>query len=171
MARQFADQLSKPKQPLKILTYQLFDHIKMARHYCERLNELGFICEYQVLDFPEFCQSDNLKDADILISGEVFSDNLDSSWMGWLQSSITLEVCLTDEQKQWRDESLERLWKITDYQQRQPLFLNIEAQLIAFGIYRPIFHVKQQLNYAKTVNPVEQLANGWIDFNQITMRR
>ncbi|MFA0025937.1 ABC transporter substrate-binding protein, partial [Vibrio sp. 10N.261.49.A5] len=36
---------------------------------------------------------------------------------------------------------------------------------------RPIFHVKQQLNYAKTVNPVEQLANGWIDFNQITMRR
>ncbi|MCW1891497.1 hypothetical protein OK016_29250 [Vibrio chagasii] len=23
--------------------------------------------------------------------------------MGWLQSSIALEVCLTDEQKQWRD--------------------------------------------------------------------
>ncbi|CAH7374854.1 SgrR family transcriptional regulator [Vibrio chagasii] len=171
MARQFADQHSKPKQPLKILTYQLFDHIKMARHYCDRLNELGFICEYQVLEFPEFCQPDNLKDADILISGEVFSDNLDSSWMGWLQSSIALEVCLTDEQKQWRDESLERLWKITDYQQRQPVFLHIEAQLITFGIYRPIFHVKQQLNYAKTVNPVEQLANGWIDFNQITMRR
>jgi SgrR family transcriptional regulator len=80
-------------------------------------------------------------------------------------------VCLTDEQKQWRDESLERLWKITDYQKRQPVFLDIEAQLITFGIYRPIFHVKQQLNYAKTVNPVEQLANGWIDFNQITMRR
>lgn len=166
-----ADSLTKPTQPLKILTYQLFDHIKMARHYCHRLNELGFACEYQVLEFPDFCQPDNLKDADILISGEVFSDNLDSSWMGWLQSSIALEVCLTDEQKQWRDENLEQLWTLNDYQQRQSAFLELEAQLIKLGVYRPIFRVKQQLNYAKTVNPVEQLANGWIDFNQITMCR
>ncbi|MEZ8624929.1 ABC transporter substrate-binding protein [Vibrio splendidus] len=166
-----ADSLTKPTQPIKILTYQLFDHIKMARHYCERLNELGFSCEYQVLEFPDFCQQSNLQNADILISGEVFSDNLDSSWMGWLQSSIALEVCLTDEQKQWRNKSLEQLWVLNDYHQRQSAFLELEAQLIEFGVYRPIFHVKQQLNYAKTVNPVEQLANGWIDFNQITMRR
>ncbi|MEZ8188901.1 ABC transporter substrate-binding protein [Vibrio sp. 1F279] len=171
VARQFADKLNKPKQPIKILTYQLFDHIKMARHYCEQLNELGFSCEYQVLEFPDFCQQSNLQNADILISGEVFSDNLDSSWMGWLQSSIALEVCLTDEQKQWRNKSLEQLWVLNDYHQRQSAFLELEAQLIEFGVYRPIFHVKQQLNYAKTVNPVEQLANGWIDFNQITMRR
>ncbi|MEZ9568542.1 ABC transporter substrate-binding protein [Vibrio splendidus] len=170
-AQHLADSLTKPTQPIKILTYQLFDHIKMARHYCERLNELGFACEYQVLEFPDFCQQSNLQNADILISGEVFSDNLDSSWMGWLQSSIALEVCLTDEQKQWRNKSLEQLWGLNDYHQRQSAFLELEAQLIEFGVYRPIFHVKQQLNYAKTVNPVEQLANGWIDFNQITMRR
>ncbi|MGF1754666.1 SgrR family transcriptional regulator [Vibrio makurazakiensis] len=168
---QFSRNLEKPKHTIKILTYQLFDHIKMAKFYCEELNKLGFHSEYQVLEFPDFCLEENLTQADIIITGEVFSDNLDSSWMGWLQANITLEVCLPTELKAWRDQQIENLWKLKDPTLRQQAFLEIEAQLINFGIYRPIFHVKQQLNQADTVNPMDLLANGWIDFNQVTMRR
>ncbi|NOH96065.1 SgrR family transcriptional regulator [Vibrio sp. 99-70-13A1] len=163
--------LKHSKQPIKILTYQLFDHIKMAKHYYEWLSSEGIACEYQVLEFPDFCLTENLQKADIIISGAVFCDNTNGSWMSWLLSTPPLETCLTEEQKAWRSEQLEKLWSLNSKQQRQSAFIEIEKNLICSGVYRPIFHVKQQLNQADTVNPVELLANGWIDFNQVTMRR
>ncbi|MFA0567694.1 ABC transporter substrate-binding protein [Vibrio gallaecicus] len=170
-AQLLADGLKHSKQPIKILTYQLFDHIKMAKHYYEWLSSAGIACEYQVLEFPDFCLQENLKSADIIISGAVFYDNTNSSWMSWLLSTPPMEICFTQEQKEWRSEQLEKLWDLSNEQQRQCAFLEMEKSLIQSGVYRPIFHVKQQLNQADSVNPVELLANGWIDFNQVTMRR
>ena len=166
-----AKNMSTPKQALKILTYQLYHHIEVAEYYCKQLNLLGFPCEFEVLEFPEFCLPESLEQADIIISGEVFSDNLDRSWMGWLLGTSALTTCLTDDKQTWLHQQIEHVWTLSDHQQRQTAFLEIEQQLINAGIYRPIFHVKQQLNQAETVNPMELLANGWIDFNQVTMRK
>jgi MarR-like DNA-binding transcriptional regulator SgrR of sgrS sRNA len=46
----------------------------------------------------------------------------------------------------------------------------MEAELVGQGVYLPLFHIQQQLNQADTLNPMELLANGWIDFNTVTFK-
>jgi len=80
---------------LLILTYQLSQHIEYAQFPCQQLNQLGMKSNYQALEFPEFNKTDNLSKADIIISGEVFSQDVEISWLDWLYSSSALKSCLT----------------------------------------------------------------------------
>ena len=154
---------------LQILTYPLPQHISIAKYYCEQLNKLGLACEYKVEEFPIFSLNETQRRADIVISGEVFSENImDMNWIGWFKGCSALEECFTSEQRVWRDNELEQVFQQEDEATRSSSFKKMEAKLVDKGIYLPLFHVQQQLNQADTLNPMELLANGWIDFNRVT---
>jgi len=156
---------------LQILTYPLSQHIAIAKYYCEQLNKLGLVCEYKVEEFPVFSLNETADKADIIISGEVFCESImDMNWLGWLKGCSSLEAFLSDEQTVWRDQTLETISNEPDENKRADLFNQMEAELIAAGIYLPLFHVQQQLNQADSLNPMELLANGWIDFNRVTFK-
>jgi len=162
---------SENSNKLQILTYPLPAHIAMAEYYCEQLNYLGLACEYKVEEFPVFSLNETADKADIIISGEVFCESImDMNWLGWLKGCSSLEAFLSDEQTVWRDQTLETISNEPDENKRADLFNQMEAELIAAGIYLPLFHVQQQLNQADSLNPMELLANGWIDFNRVTFK-
>ena len=46
--------LTRPAEPLKILTYQLETHITLARMLAYALQARGIPCDWQVLSFPDF---------------------------------------------------------------------------------------------------------------------
>ncbi|KJZ10799.1 ABC transporter substrate-binding protein [Marinomonas sp. S3726] len=156
---------------LQILTYQLPQHITMAQYYCEQLNSLGLACDYRVEEFPVFSRNETQRKADIIISGEVFSQELmDVSWVGWFKGCSALEECFNSAQRAWRDHQLEQVFQQENEMVRSTLFEKMEAELVDKGVYLPLFHVQQQLNQADTLNPMELLANGWIDFNTVTFK-
>lgn len=156
---------------LQILTYPLPQHIAIAKHYSEKLNNLGLACDYRVEEFPIFSRNETQRKADIIISGEVFSQELmDVSWVGWFKGCSALEESFTPAQRVWRDHQLELIFQQDNEAVRSALFEEMEAELVGKGIYLPLFHIQQQLNQADTLNPMELLANGWIDFNTVTFK-
>lgn len=156
---------------LQILTYQLPQHIAMAQYYCEQLNHLGLACDYRVEEFPVFSRNETQRKADIIISGEVFSQELmDASWVSWFKGCSALEESFTSAQRVWRDHQLEQVFQQENEMVRSTLFEKMEAELVDKGVYLPLFHVQQQLNQADALNPMELLANGWIDFNTVTFK-
>jgi len=121
-----------------------------------------------VLPFPEFCRKPNLSQADIILSGEVFSDDVDMSWLGWLLASTNVQVCLTDAQMQWLQQELASIYPLSE-SKRVKAYQSLEKKLIKKGLYLPRFHVQQNLSVAKSVTITELLSNGWVDFSEVVM--
>ncbi|MCG6265997.1 ABC transporter substrate-binding protein [Vibrio furnissii] len=167
-AQQWADELGKPPQPLQLLTYALGQHIDYAHYLATTLRELGIACEVSVLPFPEFCQQATLQHADIILSGEVFGDDADMSWLGWLLASTSLQACMTPALQQWLHEALAAIYPLTEAK-RFKAYQALEKKLIKKGLYLPRFHVQQTLSVAKSVSTSELLANGWVDFSEVVI--
>lgn len=163
--------INHAQKPLLILTYQLSQHIEYAQFLCQQLNQLGMKSNYQVLEFPEFNKTDNLSKADIIISGEVFSQDVEISWLDWLYSSSALKSCLTTRFQQRLQQNVLSTLQCHTLNQRLDGFNKIENDLLNQQVYLPLFHVKQSMNISEHVSTAELLANGWIDFNTIVLNQ
>lgn len=161
--------LPRPDQPLKLLTYHLDQHIELAKHLASNLTLLGIDCEYQVVEFPVFNQRETLQTADIILSGEVFGDDWEMSWLGWFFTTLPLNICLNTQQRQWLKDSILTLMQQGNQANRLKGFAKLEKQLIARHLYLPVFHARQNLNFSDTVSATDLLANGWIDFNTVML--
>lgn len=162
-------ELESPTHPLEIITYQLGTHIAIAQLIASSLKTLGVPCHLRVFEFPDFNKPETLEQADIIVSGEVFGDEYDMSWIDWLKCNYSLDCCLTPSNKHWLEDRLRAAIAETDISKQLKSFDRIEKQLINKGVYQPLFHTQQDLNVSDKISAPEQLANGWIDFNQITM--
>ena len=159
----------RPSSPLIIMTYQLGTHIATAEQIRLTLSTLGIESELTVLEYPQFNQQATLSQADIMVTGEVFSEDVEFSWLGWLLCTNSNEACLNATNRAWRDKQITAAMTQTTEKKRLKALENIEKKLIAKAIYQPLYHVKQDLNISDKISAPELLANGWIDFNQITM--
>lgn len=157
-------------KPIAILTYQLEQHITYAQHLCQQLNRLGIKATYEVLEFPEFDTNAALSQADIIISGEVFGQNTEMSWLDWLYSSRALTNCLTPKAKLELQQQVLATLQMSSLKQRLNSFCKIESALMNQQIYLPLFHVKQSMNVSAQLSMAELLANGWIDFNTVVLK-
>ncbi|KHT47817.1 ABC transporter substrate-binding protein [Vibrio sinaloensis] len=158
-----------PSKPLIIMTYQLATHIAVSKQVVKTFESFGLRCELKILEYPEFNCEKTLADADILITGEVFGEDFEMSWLGWILSTNSNEACLNQKDKAWRDKQVVQIMSRPTLRGRLSGFAALEKKLITRGIYQPLYHVKQELNISDTVSAPELLANGWIDFNQVTM--
>ncbi|PTY38452.1 ABC transporter [Saccharospirillum sp. MSK14-1] len=169
-AQQAAQLLTNRLAPLQLLTYQLNNHIEYAQHLQSGFQQLGIACQLKVLPFPEFNRSTSFAQADMVISGEVFEEDVDLAWLDWLLSSLNLQSNLTAKQRQWLQQQLTKLYPL-DEAQRLPAYQQLEKKLIDKAVYQPIFHVQQRLNYADSVSMTDLLANGWVDFSEVVLQR
>lgn len=162
--------LSNHAAPLQLLTYQLNNHIDYAQHLQAGFQQLGIACQLRVLPFPEFNRSASFAQADLVISGEVFEEDVDLAWLDWLLSSLNLQSNLAPKQRQWLQQQLTTIYPL-DEAQRLPAYQALEQRLIDQAVYQPIFHVQQRLNYADSVSMTDLLANGWVDFSELVLQR
>ncbi len=170
-AKALIDVLPKPDEPLLILTYQLHQHIELAQYYANMLTKLGLPCRYQVEEFPTFERTEIQQQADIIISGEVLSDDIELSLLSWLMSSTALDSCLLPKQKQALQAKVFNAISADNEQERIAKLQGCERQLQQDSLYAPLFHVKQHLHFSSRVSVSELLANGWIDFCDVVIKR
>ncbi|KLN65042.1 ABC transporter substrate-binding protein [Vibrio sp. VPAP30] len=170
-ARQALTELNGPLKPLIVLTYQLGTNIATAQLVTDCLKQLDVDCRLHVLEYPEFNQPETFNKADIVISGEVFGEDTLFSWVDWLVCNYCHQVCLSDKNKLWLEQKvIEAMSEPTESTQLKMLE-KIEKQLITKNLYQPLFHTMQDLNVSDEISAPDQLANGWIDFNQIVMNQ
>lgn len=160
--------LPTPETPLQLVTYQLGTHIETAQLIAQTLQNLNVPCQVDVLEFPDFNQAETLARADIIVTGEVFSEDLEMSWLGWLLCTRSNEACLTPKDKHWLLEQVIDVMQHTESVQRLAEFEKLEQRLVTKALYQPLFHIQQDLNVSNHISAPEMLANGWIDFNKIT---
>jgi len=163
-----AQLLQSHRKPLQILTYQLNHHMDFAEHLQSGFNDLGIACTLTVLPFPEFNRTTSFAQADLVISGEVFEDDIDLAWLDWLLSSLNLQSNLTQSQRQWLQQQLATIYPLPETQRLQA-YQRLEQKLINKAVYQPIFHVQQKLDYANSVSMTDLLANGWVDFSEVVL--
>lgn len=168
LAAQLREHIKEPVRPLRLLTYQLPMHQAYGQHFEQKLNQLGIACELCVLEFPDFNRKDTFDHADVIISGEVFEDDIDLAWLDWFLSCLNLNRCLTEQQRHWLTEQLAHIYPLEEAQ-RLPAYRELEAKLIAKGLYLPGYHVQQHLVVAKGVTTSDMLSNGWVDFSQVIL--
>ncbi|MBD8512523.1 SgrR family transcriptional regulator [Photobacterium sp. CAU 1568] len=166
VAVDFSD-LAVPDAPLSVLTYQLRDHIALAEQLAAALNAAGIPATCCVETFPDFNRTERLAQADLIISGEVFGEDAELSWMEWLKASTALAVCLQPQQQTRLRRELETVFLSDNLAERLDKFQEIEQWLVDIGIYRPLWQNRQQLNVRSHLNGVSLLANGWIDFSRV----
>ncbi|NRF30084.1 ABC transporter substrate-binding protein [Vibrio coralliilyticus] len=162
--------LPKPEAPLSVVTYQLATHIETAQLVVESLEKLGIDASLTVHEYPVFDQLSTLSQADVIICGEVFGEDTEMSWLGWLFNTSALTACLTNKEQHWIKQKCTEAMAQPKLAARLKKFEKIEKSLIRNGIYQPLFHVEQDLNISDTVTAPALLANGWIDFNQVVMK-
>ncbi|MDK9736422.1 SgrR family transcriptional regulator [Vibrio sp. D404a] len=153
--------------PLQVLTYQLPGHIEAAENIVDLLNSNGVKASLTVLSYPEFDHVERQAQADIIVSGEVFGDHRESSWLGWLLCTNTLLACLNRQSKPWLDQQVFDTLGISDEEKRVKGYQKIEKQLIKKAIYFPLFHCAQDMRISSKINAMDLLTNGWVDFNQV----
>ncbi len=157
------------EHPLTLITYQLDQHIRLAQHIAEQLTALGIAVTVTVYEFPQFCKQENLAKADLIISGEVFSDDIELSYLDWLLTNHALNNCLTKELKSELKQAINCAIAEEEPPKRLNRLQQIEQQLIKHKTYLPLFHVKQQMSTSQSVTSTELLANGWIDFSTVVI--
>lgn len=170
-AKALIDTLPKLDEPLVILTYQLYQHVDLAKYYAQMLTKLGLSCRYRVEEFPQFERTEIQQQADIIISGEVLSDDIELSLLSWLMSSRALDSCLLPEQKQRLHLAVFKALEADSESQRIAQLQGCEGLLQQDFVYAPLFHVKQHLHFSSRVSATELLANGWIDFCDVVIKR
>lgn len=161
--------IAPPCEALTVLTYQLGTHIASAKRLVETLQQVGVPCELEVVEYPIFNQLTTLASADIIVTGEVFSDDIEMSWLGWLLATRSNDACYTSNDRIWLNENIQRVMQFESDADKHSAFESLERALIDKGIYQPMYHVEQDLNVSENVSTPELLANGWIDFNQVTL--
>lgn len=156
--------------PLQILTYQLDDHIDTARYLSQKLHDIGVHNQVKVVNFPAFDQGDLVQQADVLISGSVFGIDLEMDWVEFFLTNSVFRHCFSKKEMAWLTEKVMESAKNNDLSSRLKALRAIEKQLIRRGDYLPIFHTKQKMGVRDHLSGGELLANGWLDFNTISLR-
>ncbi|USD67569.1 ABC transporter substrate-binding protein [Vibrio sp. SCSIO 43136] len=156
--------------PLKVLTYQLSGHIETAENILETLKKAGIRANLEVLAYPEFAKPEIQALADIIVSGEVFSEHLESAWLGWLLCTTTVQACLGGKLMQSTKNQVFEALKLSDETSRINAYRRIEKALIKKGLYLPLFQCGQDMRISNKLSTMELLANGWIDFNQVVFQ-
>ncbi|CAH0537775.1 ABC transporter substrate-binding protein [Vibrio marisflavi] len=155
---------------LKIVTYQLSDNICFAEHVQSGLQQHGINSELEVVEFPVFNRPETIANADIVISGEVFNEDLEMAWMEWLFANNSLENCMTNRHRNLIWQQTKNVLNLATLKEKLCAFEELEQSLIEQYVYQPIFHIKQNLSFAESISSSQMLANGWIDFNTVTIR-
>jgi MarR-like DNA-binding transcriptional regulator SgrR of sgrS sRNA len=155
--------------PLTILTYQLDQHIRYAQHLAESLSSRGIQVCVKVYEFPQFCLEETLKAADIIISGEVFGQDLELSYIDWMMTNSALLHSQQPRITQWMQTAVRKALTKSNELQRVDALRHIESQLIDKALYCPLFHVQQQISTSTSLDATDMLANGWIDFATVVV--
>ncbi|UAB73259.1 SgrR family transcriptional regulator [Vibrio sp. SCSIO 43132] len=162
--------VSLPKAPIRVVTYQLNVHIAAAEQVHQRLTDLGIDCEITIYEYPEFDSAATLSEADIIVSGEVFDEDTELSWMFWLLCTYSSKVCFATANSEWLKQKVVTALQLPTSAQRLRQLENIETTLINKGLYQPILHIRQDTNVSEKLTTTSLLPNGWIDFTQVVIK-
>lgn len=155
-----------PRQ-LRLVTYELDDHIGLARCIANACTAAGSTVHLEVQSAPDFAKGRWRTQADIAVSGEVLGDDLafgqfsalagDSSLHTWLPPALQRDLARScrdiaaDPQPERRPQAMEAVF----------------ARVVKAGALLPMRHVLQRVDHAPEVGGVSLARCGWMDLRKL----
>lgn len=155
-----------PRQ-LRLVTYQLDDLITLARSVKTACEAAGATVTLEVVSAPEFATQGWAARADLVVSGEVLTDDIafgqyqclaeGSHFHAWMGTGVARSLAAT----------CARIAAEPDPAQRLHAMERAFAEVMEAGAVLPMRHIRQQLEHAPHLGGVSLARCGWMDFRQL----
>lgn len=168
-ARELLKRSSYNGEIIHLYTYRMTSNELNAKWIKEQAeNILGVHLQISILPIEELKMRDTMEKADIIISGEVFDENIEVGWLDMLQTGNSFIKNFQDSPLRNRvDEILFHALSVTESQERLRCFSEIE------NIYRDTFallflyHSRQSISHHNSLKGISLNALGWMNYKDL----
>lgn len=158
--------LAPPKQ-LLLVTYELADLIALARSVAAAWEAVGTRVRLEVLPAPEFATRRWHRHADMAVSGEVLSDDMEFGMFEHLSNGSGFHPWLPDGLKRSLAKASQAIAADPMPARRLAAMEAGFAAVTRAGILLPMRHLMQQLEHAPHLGGVSLARCGWMDFRKL----
>ncbi|MBB4844690.1 SgrR family transcriptional regulator [Paucibacter oligotrophus] len=155
-----------PRQ-LLMFTYELDEHIALARRVIEACEAAGSSVRLEVVSAPEFAAGVWHGPADLVVAGEVLGDDMEFGQYSALSGEAGFHAWLPPALRK----SLATICRATAAEalpaQRLAAMESAFRRLALAGAFLPMRHVLQQLTHAPELGGVALARCGWMDFRKL----
>lgn len=155
---------------LRIVTYQLGQHIELAEAVAGAIASAGSRACIEVLSAPEFATLAWRHDADIVITGEVLSDDLAFGQFSALSSDGQFHAWLQPGLRRWLAARCHAIAAEPSAAVRATLMDEAFARITRDGAVLPMRHLLQKVDHAPQLGGVSLARCGWMDFRRLWIR-
>jgi SgrR family transcriptional regulator len=152
---------------LRLVTYKLATHIRLAEQVCARLAAAGCQVEQRVLDFPEFAANHWRHNADLMLTGEVLNDDLDYSCHQWLAGESGFHPWLPEPTRHALQIWVGRSQAEPDSATRWQHYAAAASLLVREHALIPLQHSTMRLEFDPQLRGIALTQCGWMDFRQL----
>ena len=149
------------------MTYELDDHIELARSVADAFAAAGSTARVEVLGAPEFARGAWGRHADVAVSGEVLGDDLAFGQFSALAGESSLHVWLPGSLRKELAAACRTIAADASAHRRQAAMEAAFARIVQAGALLPMRHVLQILDHAPEVGGVSLARCGWMDFRKL----
>ncbi len=152
---------------LRLVTYQLDAHRQLAACVAAAFAERGVQVDVDVLPFPVFERLAWRDDADLVVSGEVYYDDLEMGQFTTLASDPLVHAWLPAGVRRWLARACTAIAAEPVFARRAAAMEVAFARLVREGAVLPMRHALQRLEHAPGVGGVSLARCGWMDFRRL----
>ncbi|MGM9481241.1 ABC transporter substrate-binding protein [Roseateles sp. NT4] len=158
--------LAPPRQ-LLLVTYELADLIALARSVAAAWEAVGTRVQLEVQPAPQFATRRWHRHADMAVSGEVLSDDMEFGMFEHLSNGSSFHAWLPEGLKRTLARHCQAIAADPSPARRQAAMEAGFAQVTRAGALLPMRHLMQQLEHAPHLGGVSLARCGWMDFRKL----
>ncbi|MDP5274924.1 SgrR family transcriptional regulator [Chengkuizengella axinellae] len=168
LARKALNQSGYKGELLHLYTYELHINEEDASWIQKQAALLGIHLEISIHPIEQLRKFEVMKQADMIVAGEVFGENLQLDIFDMFQmSSSFIHQFLSDQYKKMKDDKIAELLKTSNKSKRLGIFNDIEKELRESYSVLFLYHSKQNAMHHADLKGVSLNALGWVDYRKL----
>jgi SgrR family transcriptional regulator len=155
-----------PRQ-LQLVTYELTQHIELSRAVVAACAGIGTQVHLDVLPYPVFQAGHWHAQADMVVAGEVHSDDIAFGQFSALAGESLFHAWLPTGLRRWLASRCRAIAAEPSAERRAAAVEAAFARLTCEGAVLPMRHTRQHIEHAPHVGGVTLARCGWMDFRKL----
>lgn len=156
------------RRPLRLIHLPFEGAKQDARLIAEQLKAVGFLVEVETYALSSLLQEETLRDADLILCGEMMNEDLDLAFLAFLTSELSLVGKLVAEEATLR--SMMDRYQHTEMNEWPQLHRDVERYLTEAALVIPLYHVARERRFPSFLGDVPLDVFGHPRYDQLWIR-
>lgn len=155
-------------RPLRLLHLPFEGATQDAQLIAEQLRAAGFLVEIETYALSALLQEETLRDADLILCGEMMNEDLDLAFLAFLTSELSLVGKLVAGETELR--ALMDRYQHTEMDEWPKLHRDVERYLTEAALVIPLYHVARERRFPSFLGDVPLDVFGHPRYDQLWIR-